>query len=40
MTINFVLVIAWMDQFRRIPPEDINSLPIEARIAWRRVNKG
>lgn len=37
MTISLVLVQIWIEQFKRLPPDNINEYPIEAKIAWRRL---
>jgi hypothetical protein len=38
MVIDFALVMAWLDQFKRIRPETSEGLTEEALIAWRLSN--
>lgn len=39
MVIDFALVLAWLDQFKRIRPETNEGLTKEALIAWRLSSK-
>jgi len=39
MTYDIIMVQMWMDQFRKLAPENINELPVEARIAWALVQR-
>lgn len=32
---SIIMVRMWMDQFRQIPPTDVNAYPVEAQIAWK-----
>jgi hypothetical protein len=40
MTYDIIMVQMWMDQFRKLPPENVNELPVEARIAWALIKRG
>lgn len=39
MVIDMVMVKMWEDQFRQIPPTNLDALPLEAKIAWRMVTE-
>lgn len=39
MVIDLLMVQMWFDQFKKIPPTNLDDLPEEAKIAWALILK-